>query len=213
MNHECFHPICTIIYNILETCLEDVCLLITWRTPASSSVMSFLSVHKVRMGSKTVCESLVGAVLRGFSHQCDIVVIEHGGTCIARTRIARYDRLWTHCHVCISSHPLIPPCSLTRWLFSPSHHLLSMFQKECFIQRFCQHVCHLLSCCNMVYADCSFLYLFSEMMIFDIEMFCSRSHLGDLCYFNCSFIVFKYFTMNSAWSSICLNTSFLHLSH
>ncbi len=51
-----------------------------------------------------VCESLVGAVLHGFSHQCDIVVIEHGGTCIACTRIARYDRLWTHCHVCISSH-------------------------------------------------------------------------------------------------------------
>ena len=55
-------------------------------------------------GLQTVCKSLVGAVLRGFSHQCDIVVIEHGGTCIARTRIARYDRLWTHCHVYISSH-------------------------------------------------------------------------------------------------------------
>ncbi len=30
--------------------------------------------------------------------------IEHGGTSIARTCIARYDRLWTHFHVYISSH-------------------------------------------------------------------------------------------------------------
>ncbi len=51
-----------------------------------------------------VCESLVGAVLCGFSCQCDIVVIEHGGTSIAHTRIARYVQLWTHCHVYISSH-------------------------------------------------------------------------------------------------------------
>jgi hypothetical protein len=41
--------------------------------------------------------------LMQFSCQYDIVGIEHGGTSIAHTHIARYDRLWTHCHVYISS--------------------------------------------------------------------------------------------------------------
>jgi hypothetical protein len=45
-------------------------------------------------------------------------------------------------------------------------------------------------------AICSpFLDLLSEMMILDVEVLCSGSHLGYLCYLNCSFIILKDFTL------------------
>jgi hypothetical protein len=118
---------------------------------------------------------------------------------------------YEHIVMCVYPHtPSYSTLSINEMFTLSSHHLLSVFCQEGFIQRFCQHVCHLLSCCNMVYSDCSLLYLLSEMMIFDVEMFCSWSHLGDFCYFNCSFIVFKYFAVNLAWFSTHLDAAFLY---
>ncbi len=54
-------------------------------------------------GLQMVCKSLIRAVLRGILCQCNIIVIERGGTIRACTCIVRYDWLWTYCHVYISS--------------------------------------------------------------------------------------------------------------
>ena len=51
----------------------------------------------------------------------------------------------------------------------------------------------------------------SEVMILDIEMLCPGSHLGYLCYLNCSFIVLKDFTMDLAWLCIDLDPPLLSL--
>ncbi len=81
------------------------------------------------------------------------------------------------------------------WYSLPSHQLYPQSSEESFFQGFHKYVCNLILCSNMIDADCPFLDFFSEVMVFDVQVFGSYCHFW-YCNFNCSLIVFKDFAMN-----------------
>ena len=55
-----------------------------------------------------------------------------------------------------------------------------MFEEQCYRQRFSKYVCDLLLCAYVFDLNYSLLNSVSEMVIFDVYVLCSRTHLWYL---------------------------------
>ncbi len=74
-------------------------------------------------------------------------------------------------------------------------------------------VSNLVLCVNREYLDKSLVYVFTKVMVADIDMFCSRTKLGELSQFQSARVVFKDLTVDVGLGTNDLKISFLHFRY
>jgi hypothetical protein len=74
-------------------------------------------------------------------------------------------------------------------------------------------VSNLVLCVNMENLDKSLAYVFTKVMVADIDMFCSGTKLGELSQFQSARVVLKDLTVDVGLSTNDLKVSFLHFRY